>query len=162
VGRPRRPGRDDRVALRRRVHRQDHQGERRPGAEGARRTARRLPRRPWPAPRTRPRPPPPARPPDPQAYLALKKDAEKEGKNVDVKVGVLDGQVLDMAGVEALKNLPTKEELYTKIAVGVKAVPTKVALGIKAVPTKLARSISLVAELDEDKTKTVADVVKSE
>ena len=94
-----------------------------------------------------------------KAYLDFKKAVEKENKSCEVKVGVLDGQVLDMAGVERLKDLPTKEELYTKIAVGVKAVPTKIALGVKAVPTKLARAINLVAELDEDKSKTVAEMV---
>lgn len=58
-----------------------------------------------------------------------------------------------------LQNLPTREETYAALANRIKGVPTKVAKGIKAVPTKVARSIALVAELDEDKTKLVADVV---
>lgn len=62
---------------------------------------------------------------------------EKAGKDVSVRTAVMDGQVIDMNRVQQLKDLPTKEQLYTKIAVGVKAVPTKIARGVKAVPTKV-------------------------
>jgi len=66
------------------------------------------------------------------------------------KFGVLEGKALDAAGVEAISNLPSKTELYRRIAVGVKAVPTKIARGINLVPTKIARGVKL-ALVDEDK-----------
>ena len=84
---------------------------------------------------------------------------EKAGKDVSPSAAVLDGKVLSFKDVEALKDLPTKDELYAAIANRIKGVPTKIAKGVKQVPTKLARSISLVAELDDDKTKLVADMV---
>lgn len=62
---------------------------------------------------------------------------EKAGKDMSVRTAVMDGQVLDYQRVERLKDMPTKKELYAKIAIGVKAVPTKIALGVKAVPTKV-------------------------
>jgi len=98
-----------------------------------------------------------------KAYLDWDKAMKKsnpDGPDVSIRVGVMDGAVLSEKDTIRLKDLPTKEDLYTKIAVGVKAVPTKVARGVKEVPTKLARAIAAVADLDDDKTKTVASVAK--
>ncbi len=50
---------------------------------------------------------------------------------------------MDGKAVSSLKTLPSKKELYTKIALGIKGVPLRVAKGIKAVPNKLALSIKL-------------------
>ena len=46
------------------------------------------------------------------------------------KYGVLEGKAMDAAGVEIISNLPTKQELYRRIAVGINSVPTKIARGI--------------------------------
>lgn len=56
----------------------------------------------------------------------------------EIKCIVMDGQALDIAQWQTLDKIPTKQELLTKIAVGIKANPTKIALSIKAVPRKLA------------------------
>lgn len=63
--------------------------------------------------------------------------------------GVLEGEVLDNKGVLAIAELPTKQELYGKIAGLIQMVPTKVARSVKAVPTKLGRAIKL-AKCPED------------
>jgi hypothetical protein len=53
--------------------------------------------------------------------------------------------------IEAVVNLPTKKELITKIAMGIKAVPTKLGKGIKAVPNKLGRAINAIKiKLEEE------------
>jgi ribosomal protein L10 len=46
------------------------------------------------------------------------------------KYGVLESKALDAAAVEAISQLPTKTELYRRIAVGVNSVPQKIARGI--------------------------------
>jgi ribosomal protein L10 len=43
---------------------------------------------------------------------------------------VLESKALDAAAVEAISQLPTKTELYRRIAVGVNSVPQKIARGI--------------------------------
>jgi large subunit ribosomal protein L10 len=63
--------------------------------------------------------------------------------------GVIEGTYYDQTGVEAIGQLPTKDELYAQIAGAVKAVPTKVARVIKAPNSKLARAIKL-ATMPED------------
>jgi large subunit ribosomal protein L10 len=64
--------------------------------------------------------------------------------------GAIDGGVVDPAQVAAIGNLPSKQELYAKIAGGIKAVPTKLARVVKAPGAKMARAIKL-AVADEDK-----------
>lgn len=60
--------------------------------------------------------------------------------------GVFEGNSYDPAGVDAIGKLPTKDELYAKIAGSIKAVPTKVARVIKAPNSKLARAIKLATD----------------
>jgi hypothetical protein len=58
------------------------------------------------------------------------------------------------------EDMPTKLELYARIAGAIKAVPTKLGRAINAVPTKLGRGINLISELDEDKSMTAIAAVK--
>jgi len=57
--------------------------------------------------------------------------------------GVIERNVYDGAGIEQIGKLPSKLELYAKIAGSIKMVPTKVALVLKAPNAKLARAIKL-------------------
>lgn len=87
------------------------------------------------------------------AFTAYKKWA-KEIKRTDPEVlpknACLDGVMYPAAQVEAVANLPTKLELITKIAQGIKAVPTKVGRGINAVPNKLGRAFGALKKKLED------------
>lgn len=60
--------------------------------------------------------------------------------------GNIEGTNYDAAGVDAISKLPSKIELITRIAGGIKAVPTKVARVIKAPGMKVARAIKLAGE----------------
>ena len=55
-----------------------------------------------------------------------------------------------MQEAEALADLPTKDELYAKIAIGINAVATKIALGIKEVPSSIGRGLKAYAEKGEE------------
>ena len=63
--------------------------------------------------------------------------------------GVMEGELYDSKGVDAVGKLPSKQELYAMIAGSIKAVPTKVARVIKAPNSKLARAIKLAGEKAE-------------
>jgi large subunit ribosomal protein L10 len=86
---------------------------------------------------------------------------QKVSKKTELRGGVLEGRALNQDEVKALTELPTKDQLYariaggikaipTKLAVGTNAVPTKLAVGIKEVPNKLVRAIKAVSEKDQD------------
>jgi large subunit ribosomal protein L10 len=91
-----------------------------------------------------------------KAYQAFKKDTKK----TELRGGVMEGRALGEADIQAITELPTKEELMaqiagaikatsTKLAVGLNAVPTKLAVGIKEVPATLTRAIKAVSERED-------------
>ena len=80
-----------------------------------------------------------------KAYNSFLKEYGKTETH-SIMSGVLEGTAYDAAGVDAIGKLPSKQELYARIAGSIKAVPTKVARVIKAPNSKLARAIKLAAE----------------
>jgi len=80
-----------------------------------------------------------------KAYNAFLKDSGKQETH-PILGGVMEGEAYDAAGVTAIGKLPSKQELYAKIAGSIKAVPTKVARVIKAPNSKLARAIKLATD----------------
>lgn len=85
------------------------------------------------------------------------KDFSKAVNKTELRGGVMEGQTLSKDQVDALTELPSKEELMariagalnantTKIAVGVNAVPTQLATGVKEVSSSLVRAIKAVSE----------------
>jgi len=77
----------------------------------------------------------------------IKESGKKETH--EIRGGVVEGTAYDAKGVEAIGKLPSKDELYARIAGGIKAVPTKVARVIKAPNSKLARAIKLATMPEE-------------
>ena len=75
-----------------------------------------------------------------KAYKSFQKDTKK----TELRGGVMEGRALTAAELDAITELPTKEELIARIAGAIKAVPTMVAVGTNAVPTKLAVGIKEV------------------
>jgi large subunit ribosomal protein L10 len=77
-----------------------------------------------------------------KAYKGFQKDTKK----TELRGGVMEGQALTKEQVEALGDLPTKEELYAQIAGSINALATKIAVGVKEIPSGLARGIKAVSE----------------
>ena len=92
-----------------------------------------------------------------KAYQSFQKDTKKP----TIRGGVMEGRALTNDDLEAITQLPTREELIariagainavpTKLAVGTKAVPTKLAVGVKEVPASLVRAVKAVSEKEQD------------
>lgn len=77
-----------------------------------------------------------------KAYKAFRKDTKK----TELRGGVMEGRALTKDQVEALGDLPSKEQLYGQIAGAINALATKIAVGVKEVPGSLARGIKAVSE----------------
>jgi large subunit ribosomal protein L10 len=94
------------------------------------------------------------------AFLVVKEDVagavkaykefQKASKKTELRGGVMEGKALTKEQVEAIGDLPSKEQLYAQIAGAINALATKVAVGIKEVPSSLARGIQAVSEQDKD------------
>jgi large subunit ribosomal protein L10 len=80
------------------------------------------------------------------AAVKAYKGFQKETKKTELRGGVMEGRALTSQQVEALGDLPTKDELYAKIAYSINALATKIAVGVKEVPSGLARGIKAVSE----------------
>lgn len=89
----------------------------------------------------------------------LKKGEAKPPPPTSISCVVMDGEVMDESQWKVLEKLPTKADLLTRLAVGLKANPRKLATSIKGVPRKLAAGVRALADLDDDKTLTVAEAV---
>ena len=68
---------------------------------------------------------------------------EQIGWDQPFRGGVFDNKLVDGPGVIAISKLPTKQELYQRIAVAINLIPTKVGRSIKLVPTKVGRAVKL-------------------
>lgn len=97
---------------------------------------------------------------DLSAAIKAYQDFQKDTKKTELRGGVMEGRALKQEEVQAIADLPSREELMariagaiqavpTRVAAGTQAVPTKVAVGINEVPSKLARALKAVSEKDE-------------
>ncbi len=63
-------------------------------------------------------------------------NAAKENEKLEIKFGIVNGKVVDEKYVKQLANIPSREELYAKLAFLLKAPMQKLAIGLKAVADK--------------------------
>jgi len=71
-------------------------------------------------------------------------DFQKATKKTELRGGVMEGRALNEADIQAITELPSKEELMARLAGALNAIPTKLAVGLNAVPTKLVVGIQEV------------------
>ena len=83
------------------------------------------------------------------AAVKAYKEFQKATKKTELKGGVMEGRALTKQDVEALGDLPTKEELYAQIAGSINALATKIAVGVKEVPASVARGIKAISEKED-------------
>jgi len=80
-----------------------------------------------------------------EAINKFNKESKKEETN-GIRGGVMESILYDAKGVDALSKLPSKQDLYQKIAIAINSVPTKVGRSINSVPTTVGRAIKLATE----------------
>ena len=71
---------------------------------------------------------------DPVAPAKVLTDFVKENKNFEIKVGVLNGKVVDFDGIKALSSLPSREVLLAQVLSTMNAVPTALVTALSDVP----------------------------
>ncbi|MEO0549315.1 MAG: 50S ribosomal protein L10 [Pseudomonadota bacterium] len=85
---------------------------------------------------------------DPVAAAKGAADYAKENDKLVIIGGIMDEQVLDKSGVEALAKLPSLDELRAKIIGVIQAPATKLATVAQAPASKLAAVFKAYAEKD--------------
>ena len=86
---------------------------------------------------------------DPVAPAKVLTEFIKSVKKTDIKVGLLDGKVLDKAEVTALANLPSREELIAKILGSMNAPITGAVMVLSGVIRAFVVALNAIKEKKE-------------
>jgi large subunit ribosomal protein L10 len=81
-----------------------------------------------------------------KAYEGFQKDTKK----TELRGGIAEGLIFDLAGLKQFAELPTREELFGQVAGMVLSIPTKIAVGIKEIPSGLARAIAAIEKQKQE------------
>lgn len=73
----------------------------------------------------------------------------KDNEKVQIKCGLFEGAILDVNGVKALADMPSREELLGRLLADLKSPAAKFAIVLKATVNKLGYALKAVAEKKE-------------
>jgi large subunit ribosomal protein L10 len=76
-------------------------------------------------------------------------DFVKENKNFEIKVGVLNGKVVDSEGIKALSSLPSREVLLAQLLSTMNAVPTSLVTALSDVPRRILNVLQAIKDQKE-------------
>ncbi len=86
---------------------------------------------------------------DPAAVAKIMSKFAKDNDDLKITSGAMNGDLLDLAGINALAKLPSREELLATLAATLQAPIATFARTLNEVPTKAARAIAAVRDSKE-------------
>lgn len=86
---------------------------------------------------------------DPVAPAKVLIDFAKSNDKLEIKIGVLNGQVVDAAGIKALSSLPSREELLAQVLSAMIAVPTSFVRALNDVPRRMVNVVQAIKDQKE-------------
>ena len=86
---------------------------------------------------------------DPVAPAKVLSQFAKDNDKLEIKVGVMDGQVLDASAIQALAKLPAREVLLGQLLAALNAVPTSFVRTIAEVPRSLVNVLAAIRDQKE-------------
>ncbi|ETX14879.1 50S ribosomal protein L10 [Roseivivax halodurans JCM 10272] len=86
---------------------------------------------------------------DPVAAAKVVEDFAKDNKKLEILGGAMGGEALDRAGVEAVSNMPSRDELLAQIAGMIGAPASGIAGAIGAPASNIASILSTIEEKAE-------------
>lgn len=86
---------------------------------------------------------------DPVAPAKVLTDFVKENKEFEIKVGVLNGKIIDLEGIKALSSLPSREVLLAQVLSAMNAVPTSLVTALSDVPRRMLNVLQAVKDQKE-------------
>jgi len=86
---------------------------------------------------------------DPVAPAKVLADFVKENKKFEVKVGVLNGKLIDIDGIKALSSLPSREVLLAQVLSAMNAVPTSLVTALADVPRRFVNVLQAIKDQKE-------------
>ena len=88
---------------------------------------------------------------DPVAPAKAVTDFIKDNKKFEVKIGVLNGKVIDVDGIKALSSLPSREILLGQVLSTMNAVPTALVTALSDVPRRMLNVLQAIKDQKDQK-----------
>ena len=86
---------------------------------------------------------------DPVAPAKVLTEFAKANDKLEIKVGVMEGKILDASSIKALASLPSREVLLAKLLSVLVAVPTGMVTVLNEIPAKFVRVLAAVRDQKE-------------
>ncbi len=86
---------------------------------------------------------------DPVAPAKVLTQFVKDNKELEIKVGILNGKVLDVEAIKALASLPSREVLLAQFLSALNAVPASFVRTIAEIPRRLVNVLTAIRDQRE-------------
>jgi large subunit ribosomal protein L10 len=86
---------------------------------------------------------------DPVAPAKVLTDFTKTNEKLEIKIGVMNGRVIDLSSIKALSALPSREELLAQVLSAMIAVPTSLVRALNDVPRRMVSVLQAIKESKE-------------
>ena len=86
---------------------------------------------------------------DPVAPAKVLTDFAKEHDKLEIKIGTMDGKVLDVTAIKSLSKLPSREVLLAQLLSVMVAVPTSFVTALSGVPRNFLNVLQAIKEQKE-------------
>ncbi len=86
---------------------------------------------------------------DPVAPAKILTEFAKDNDKLEIKAGVMNGKVLDLAAIKALSDLPSREQLLATVLAAMNAVPTSLVRALSDVPRRMVNVLQAIKDQKE-------------
>jgi large subunit ribosomal protein L10 len=86
---------------------------------------------------------------DPVAPAKVLTEFAKDNDKLEIKVGVMDGKLLDLSAIQALSDLPSRDQLLATVLSAMNAVPTSLVTALSDVPRRLVNVLQAIKDQKE-------------
>ncbi|OQY04512.1 MAG: 50S ribosomal protein L10 [Desulfobacteraceae bacterium 4572_123] len=86
---------------------------------------------------------------DPVAPAKILMDFARENKKLEIKIGVMNGKVLDLSQIKALSDLPSREILLAQVLSAMNGVPTALVRALSDIPGRMLNVLQAIKEQKE-------------
>jgi large subunit ribosomal protein L10 len=86
---------------------------------------------------------------DPVAPAKVLTKFAKDNDKLEIKIGVMDGRVLDLSAIKALSDLPSREQLLATVLSAMNAVPTSLVTALSDVPRRMVNVLQAIKDQKE-------------
>jgi len=86
---------------------------------------------------------------DPVAPAKILTDFAKKNDKLEIRLGVINGKVMDLSAIKALSSLPSREELLATVLSAMSAVPRSLVTALSDVPRRMVNVIQAIKDQKE-------------